>query len=83
MKIARERKTKWRARGGEITPAQARVLKVLEKLTERENFPPTRAELAKECGFASPNAAQEHLEALARKGAIVMYKNLSRGIQIK
>jgi repressor LexA len=45
-------------------------------------YPPTRAEIAKELGFRSPNAAEEHLRALAKKGVIEMIKGTSRGIRL-
>jgi len=46
-------------------------------------MPPTRAEIAAELGFRSPNAAEEHLRALARKGVIALMPGTSRGIQLK
>ena len=45
-------------------------------------YPPTRADIAQELGFKSPNAAEEHLKALARKGAIEMIPGTSRGIRL-
>ncbi|MFV2091212.1 MAG: transcriptional repressor LexA, partial [Pseudomonadales bacterium] len=41
-----------------------------------------RANIAQELGFKSPNAAEEHLKALARKGAIEMIPGTSRGIRL-
>src|SRR5699024_1639322 len=49
---------------------------------EENGYPPTRAEIAKDLGFRSPNAAEDHLKALARKGAIEMIPGASRGIKI-
>jgi repressor LexA len=46
-------------------------------------MPPTRAEIARELGFRSANAAEEHLRALARKGVILLVPGTSRGIQLK
>ncbi|MEY4362976.1 MAG: putative transcriptional regulator LexA (Repressor lexA), LexA family, partial [Pseudomonadota bacterium] len=45
--------------------------------------PPTRAEIAAELGFKSPNTAEEHLQALARKGVIELVSGTSRGIRLK
>lgn len=45
-------------------------------------MPPTRAEIAQRLGFRSPNAAEEHLKALARKGAIEIVSGASRGIRL-
>ncbi len=46
-------------------------------------MPPTRAEIASELGFRSPNAAEEHLRTLARKGVIALLPGASRGIQLR
>lgn len=55
-----------------LTPRQAEILSFIKRCLEDHGFPPTRAEIAQELGFKSPNAAEEHLKALARKGAIEM-----------
>ncbi len=65
-----------------LTERQQRVLDYVRSAIEDTGFPPTRAEIAKELGFRSPNAAEEHLKALARKGAIEMIPGASRGIRI-
>src|SRR5690606_34919477 len=46
-------------------------------------FPPTRMEIARQLGFRSPNAAEEHLKALARKGVIELTSGASRGVRLK
>lgn len=66
-----------------LTPRQAEILALLRAFTERHGRPPTRAELAREFGFSSPNAAEEHLRALARKGVIDLIPGAARGIQLK
>lgn len=55
-----------------LTPRQAEILAFIKRCLEDNGYPPTRAEIAQELGFKSPNAAEEHLKALARKGAIEM-----------
>jgi len=65
-----------------LTPRQAEILGFIKRCLEDNGFPPTRAEIAQELGFKSPNAAEEHLKALARKGAIEMTPGASRGIRI-
>ncbi|MBM7060964.1 transcriptional repressor LexA [Pseudomonas sp. UL073] len=65
-----------------LTPRQAEILAFIKRCLEENGFPPTRAEIAQELGFKSPNAAEEHLKALARKGAIEMTPGASRGIRI-
>jgi len=65
-----------------LTARQQQVLDLIKQAISDTGFPPTRAEIAKELGFRSPNAAEEHLKALARKGAIEMVAGASRGIRI-
>ena len=65
-----------------LTARQQQVLNLIRSAIEETGFPPTRAEIAQELGFKSPNAAEEHLKALARKGAIEMMPGASRGIRI-
>src|SRR5918912_1538399 len=66
-----------------LTPRQAEILKLIEEHTERFGYPPTRSEICDAMGFRSPNAAEEHLRALARKGVIEMIPGASRGIRLK
>lgn len=65
-----------------LTARQQEVLDLIKRAIETTGFPPTRAEIAEQLGFRSPNAAEEHLKALARKGAIEMMPGASRGIRI-
>jgi repressor LexA len=65
-----------------LTSRQAEILDFIKRCLEDNGYPPTRAEIAQELGFKSPNAAEEHLKALARKGAIEMTPGASRGIRI-
>ncbi len=65
-----------------LTPRQAEILDFIKRCLDDHGYPPTRAEIAQELGFKSPNAAEEHLKALARKGAIEMTPGASRGIRI-
>ncbi|MGK0441914.1 MAG: repressor LexA [Pseudohongiellaceae bacterium] len=65
-----------------LTARQAEVLAVIKAHIEETGYPPTRAEIAKELGFKSANAAEEHLKALARKGAIEIVPGASRGIRV-
>ena len=58
------------------------MLELLKRHLETTGMPPTRAEISRELGFKSPNAAEEHLKALARKGAIEIVAGASRGIRI-
>ena len=64
-----------------LTPRQTEILAFIKRCLEDNGYPPTRAEIAQELGFKSPNAAEEHLKALARKGAIEMTPGASRGIR--
>jgi repressor LexA len=66
-----------------LTPRQQQVLDLVQNAVERTGAPPTRAEIAFELGFKSANAAEEHLQALARKGVIELVGGTSRGIRLK
>ena len=66
-----------------LTARQAEILKLIEQYTEKSGYPPTRREICQAMGFRSPNAAEEHLKALARKGVIEMIPGASRGIKLK
>lgn len=65
-----------------LTARQNEVLELIKRHIEDSGMPPTRADIAKELGFKSANAAEEHLRALARKGAIEMIAGASRGIRL-
>ena len=65
-----------------LTPRQAQVLELIKRYIEDTGYPPTRADIAHQLGFRSPNAAEEHLKALARKGAIEVIPGTSRGIRL-
>ncbi|MBT4161213.1 MAG: transcriptional repressor LexA [Gammaproteobacteria bacterium] len=65
-----------------LTPRQSEVLAFIKSYIEETGYPPTRADIAKELGFKSANASEEHLKALARKGAIEMIPGTSRGIKL-
>ncbi|MCK9005000.1 LexA repressor [Haemophilus influenzae] len=65
-----------------LTARQQEVLDLLKRHLETTGMPPTRAEISQELGFKSANAAEEHLKALSRKGAIEIIPGASRGIRI-
>ncbi len=65
-----------------LTPRQAEVLAFIRRCLEAQGYPPTRQEIAGTLGFRSANAAEEHLKALARKGAIQLVAGASRGIRL-
>jgi repressor LexA len=65
-----------------LTARQEQILNLIREAIENTGFPPTRAEIANELGFRSANAAEEHLQALARKGAIEISPGTSRGIRL-
>lgn len=65
-----------------LTNRQSEVLDFIRSYIEQTGYPPTRADIAQELGFKSPNASEEHLKALARKGAIEMIPGTSRGIKL-
>lgn len=65
-----------------LTVRQQEILDLIARSIDQTGFPPTRAEIAAELGFKSVNAAEEHLQALARKGVIEMVPGISRGIRL-
>jgi len=67
----------------DLTPRQAEILQLIREAIESSGFPPTRAEICRVLGFRSPNAAEEHLRALERKGAIEILDGTARGIVLK
>ena len=66
-----------------LTDRQSEILKLIRELTEVSGFPPTRAEIAERMGFRSVNAAEQHLRALEKKGAIEISSGASRGIRVR
>jgi repressor LexA len=66
----------------DLTPRQEQVLQLIRSYAEETGYPPTRAEIARILGFKSANAAEEHIKALARKGAIEIIPGASRGIKL-
>ncbi len=67
----------------ELTPRQRQILELIQDFIAETGMPPTRAEIARELGFKSANAAEEHLRALKRKGVLELVPGASRGIQLK
>lgn len=65
-----------------LTKRQQDVLDLIRNQITTTGFPPTRAEIAQALGFRSANAAEDHLRALARKGAIELTPGASRGIRL-
>ena len=65
-----------------LTARQTEVLELIKTTMQETGMPPTRAEIARQLGFRSANAAEEHLKALARKGVIDILPGTSRGIKL-
>ncbi len=66
-----------------LTARQQQILDLIQQAVAQTGAPPTRAEIARELGFKSANAAEEHLQALARKGVIELVSGTSRGIRLR
>ena len=66
-----------------LTARQQQILELIQNAIALTGAPPTRAEIASELGFRSANAAEEHLQALARKGVIELVSGTSRGIRLR
>jgi len=67
----------------ELTPRQSQILDMIQEFIAETGMPPTRAEIARELGFKSANAAEEHLRALQKKGVLELVPGASRGIQLR
>lgn len=66
-----------------LTPRQKQILEVIQDFIDESGMPPTRAEIARQLGFKSANAAEEHLRALQKKGVLELMPGASRGIRLK
>lgn len=66
----------------QLTEKQAKILTFLGEIIEERGHAPSFAEICEHFGFASVNAAQAHLAALEKKGAIIRHPNIARGIKI-
>lgn len=65
-----------------LTPRQQQILSFIQHIQSQTGSPPTRAEICAEFSFRSPTAAEDHLRALQKKGAIQLLSGKSRGIRI-
>lgn len=65
-----------------LTQRQGQVLNFLHDFQAANERPPTRVEIARNFNWASPNAAEDHLKALQRKGAIRLVADIARGIEL-
>ena len=63
-----------------LTKRQEEILNLIKTHISDFGFPPTRADIAKTLGFKSPNAAEQHLRAIEKKGFIKILSGASRGI---
>ena len=67
----------------DLTRRQEEILNLIKEWIETTGLPPTRAEIAQHFGFSSPNAAEQHLKVLAKKGVLELVPGTSRGIRLK
>jgi repressor LexA len=67
----------------QLTPRQKEILHMIQEFIADYGMPPTRADIARQLGFKSANAAEEHLRALQKKGVLELIPGASRGIQLK
>lgn len=72
----------WHLNMTNLTARQEQVFDLIKKYIDDSGYPPTRADIAKEFGFKSPNAAEEHLRSLQKKGVIEIIPGTSRGIRV-
>lgn len=65
-----------------LTARQEEILALIREWIDTTGLPPTRAEIAERFGFSSPNAAEQHLKGLAKKGVLELVPGTSRGIRL-
>ena len=65
-----------------LTKRQSEIFNYIKREIENNGYPPTRSEISKTFGFKSPNAAEDHLKALKKKGVLDLAAGTSRGITI-
>ena len=63
-----------------LTKRQEEILNLIKEHILDLGFPPTRADISRSLGFKSPNAAEQHLRAIEKKGFIKILSGASRGI---
>ena len=63
-----------------LTQRQEEILNLIKSHILNLGFPPTRADISRSLGFKSPNAAEQHLRAIEKKGFIKILSGASRGI---
>src|SRR5215510_5025274 len=66
-----------------LTDRQQKVLDWIRRHLQSTGMPPTRAEIAAGLGFSTASSAEDHLRALARKGALELTPGASRGLRLK
>jgi repressor LexA len=66
-----------------LTARQQQILDWIRSHIETAGMPPTRAEIAAGLGFSTASSAEDHLQALARKGAIELRPGTSRGLRLR
>ena len=66
-----------------LTTRQTEILEFIRNALTESGAPPTRDEIARAFGFRSLNAAEQHLQALQKKGLIELVSGTSRGIRLK
>ena len=64
----------------DLTSRQKEILDLIKDHLKEKGFPPTRADISRNLGFKSPNAAEQHLRAIEKKGFISILSGASRGI---
>ena len=65
-----------------LTARQRQILDWIRSFVDTRGMPPTRAEIATGLGFSTPSSAEDHLQALAKKGAIEMVPGSARGLRL-
>jgi len=67
----------------DLTPRQSQVLHLIRRAVVETGMPPTRAEIATGLGFSTASSAEDHLQALAKKGALELTPGAARGLRLR
>ena len=65
-----------------LTARQRQIVDWIRDFIAVNGMPPTRAEIAQGLGFSTPSSAEDHLQALARKGALRIIPGAARGLRL-
>lgn len=66
----------------ELTDRQQEILSFIEQFRDENGYPPTLRQIGKQFGISSTFGVKRHMDALVKKGHILVESNASRGITV-